>query len=253
MDTAVKTRKSIRFRGRSFMALVLAPEYPLDGWFAEFDDLRERSPSFFFNRPVVLDVGALGLDRQGLQDLVSDFYGRKVRIMGIENAKHSALGLGLPPGLSGGRLVDDYPVPVDEPKAPAQAADAPGIEPVPVQVVPPAPLVPPTCPSLTIDAPVRSGQSIVFPEGDVTVVGSVASGAEIIAGGSIHVYGALRGRALAGSAGNPAARIFSQRFEAELIAIDGLYQVAEELKPELHGRPIQIWLDGETIMMEALS
>jgi septum site-determining protein MinC len=233
------------------MALVLAPEYPLDEWFAEFDDLRDRSPSFFFNRPVVLDVGALGLDRTGLQDLVSDFYGRKVRIMGIENAKASALGLGLPPGLSGGRLVDDMPGPVDEPKPSTPAGEAVAAAP-PVSAVPPPPLVPPTAPSLLIDAPVRSGQSVVFPEGDVTIVGSVASGAEIIAGGSIHVYGALRGRALAGSAGNPAARIFSQKFEAELIAIDGLYQVAEELKPELHGRPIQIWLDGETIMMEAL-
>lgn len=250
MDTAVKTRKSIRFRGRSFMALALAPDNPLDDWFAEFDDLRDRSPSFFFNRPVVLDVAALGLDRTGLQALVSKFYERKVRIMGIEGAKHSALGLGLPPGLSGGRLVDDVPQPVDEPRSAVVADDAADLVTAPPPAAPP--MLPPTAPSLLIDAPVRSGQSVIFPEGDVTVVGSVASGAEIVAGGSIHVYGALRGRALAGSAGNPNARIFSHKFEAELIAIDGLYQVADELKPELRGRPIQIRLDGETIMMEAL-
>jgi septum site-determining protein MinC len=239
MESETKTRKTIRFRGRSFLALVLAPDHPLEDWFEEFDALRERSPSFFMNRPLVLDVGALKLDRDGLQALVAELFKRRVRVMGIEGAKSSALGLGLPPGLSGGRLVDDLPGPVDE----GGKAETPP---------PPPPVAPTSMPSLLIDAPVRSGQSIVFPEGDVTIVGSVASGAEIVAGGSIHVYGALRGRALAGSAGNPKARIFSQKFEAELVAIDGLYQVADELKPELRGRPLQIWLDDDTILMAAL-
>src|SRR6476620_9020344 len=72
-----------------------------------------------------------------------------------------------------------------------------------------------------MEEPVRSGQSVIFPHGDVTVVGQVASGAEVVAGGSIHVYGALRGRALAGSMGNPRARIFCRKNEAELLAIDG--------------------------------
>ena len=75
--------------------------------------------------------------------------------------------------------------------------------------------------SLLIETPVRSGQSIVFTEGDVTVLGSVASGAEIVAGGSIHVYGALRGRAMAGVTATPRARIFCRKLEAELLAIDG--------------------------------
>jgi septum site-determining protein MinC len=69
--------------------------------------------------------------------------------------------------------------------------------------------------------PIRSGQSIIFPHGDVTILGSVASGAEVVAGGSIHVYGALRGRALAGSTGDMRARIFCSRNEAELMSIDG--------------------------------
>ena len=81
--------------------------------------------------------------------------------------------------------------------------------------------------SLLLDSPVRSGQSIVFPEGDVTVLGSVGSGAEIVAGGSIHVYGTLRGRAMAGVNGNSSARIYCQKIEAELLAIDGYYQTAE--------------------------
>ena len=78
----------------------------------------------------------------------------------------------------------------------------------------------------------RSGQSIVFEQGDVTIVGSVASGAEVIAGGSIHVYGALRGRAIAGLTGNNRARIFCRKLEAELLAIDGVYQTADDMSAD---------------------
>ena len=106
--------------------------------------------------------------------------------------------------------------------------------------------------SLLLDSPVRSGQSI-FSEGDVTVLGSVASGAEIVAGGSIHVYGALRGRAMAGSNGNATARIFCQKIEAELLAINGYYQTAEEIDGALRNRPAQAWLEGTSIKITPLS
>ena len=99
----------------------------------------------------------------------------------------------------------------------------------------------------------RSGQSIIFPEGDVTVIGSVASGAEIIAGGSIHIYGALRGRALAGSIGNSAARIFCRKLEAELLAIDGIYKTADDLPMELRGHAAQLWLQDDVIMVSRLA
>jgi len=103
-----------------------------------------------------------------------------------------------------------------------------------------------------IEAPVRSGQSVVFPNGDVTVVGSVASGAEVIAGGSIHVYGTLRGRAMAGSTGNARARIFCRRIEAELVAIDGLYRTAEDIDVALRKRAVQAWLEGDVMHITAL-
>jgi septum site-determining protein MinC len=99
---------------------------------------------------------------------------------------------------------------------------------------------------------VRSGQAIVHPEGDVTVVGSVASGAEIVAGGSIHIYGTLRGRALAGMYGNGKARVFCRRLEAELVAIDGFYKVADELEPYLHKKAVQAWLEGGTVKIMTL-
>ena len=114
-------------------------------------------------------------------------------------------------------------------------------------------LAPPAVASLMLDSPVRSGQSVVFPEGDVTVLGSVGSGAEIVAGGSIHVYGTLRGRAMAGVNGNPSARIFCQKIEAELLAIDGYYQTAEELDAGLRNRPAQAWLDGGIMRITPLT
>jgi septum site-determining protein MinC len=106
--------------------------------------------------------------------------------------------------------------------------------------------------SLVVSESVRSGQSIVFREGDVTVIGSVSSGAEIIAGGSIHIYGTLRGRAFAGASGDPGARIFCRSLEAELLAINGLYRVADRLEQGLRGRPVQAWLEGKAIAMAPL-
>ena len=91
----------------------------------------------------------------------------------------------------------------------------------------------------------RSGQSIAFEGGDVTILGSVASGAEVVAGGSIHVYGALRGRAIAGLAGNASARIYCRKLNAELVAIDGVYQTAEDMPADRIGRPSCAWLDGD--------
>src|SRR6266702_3866721 len=90
-------------------------------------------------------------------------------------------------------------------------------------------------------------------EGRVTVLGSVGSGAEIVAGGSIHVYGALRGRAMAGFSGNASARIFCQKIEAELLAIDGYYQTAEEIDSALRNRPAQAWLDGDIMKITPLN
>ena len=84
------------------------------------------------------------------------------------------------------------------------------------------------------------------------VIGAVGSGAEIVAGGSIHVYGALRGRAIAGSTGNPQARIFCGKLEAELLAIDGLYKTAEEIDPSLWGRPAQARLEGDAMLISLI-
>ena len=249
MTEVLTDTRPIRLKGRSFLALVLTPELPFDGWLARLDDLAARSAGFFLRKPVVLDVEGLDIDRGGLKELIDELGKRGVRIMGVDGARSSLLGFDMPPAMTGGRPAPDFEAPAveetteaPEPVREEPAATARNPEPQPVRAMP----------STIITQPVRSGQSIVFPEGDVTIVGSVASGAEIIAGGSIHVYGVLRGRALAGSMGNASARIFCRKLEAELVAIDGFYKTAEDMEPQLRGRAVQLWLEGDAIMTEAL-
>ncbi len=239
--------RSIRIKGRSFLAVVLTPDLPFEDWLVRLDDLARRSAGFFLGRPVVLDVGELSLDRVALKAMVQALGERGVRVMGIEGARPSQLDATLPPGMTGGRAAGDVDVPAAEaqsqPSAKAKQAEV-------QQIV--APVVRAAPSSLVLQEPVRSGQSIIFPEGDVTIIGSIASGAEVIAGGSIHVYGALRGRALAGSIGNSAARIFCRKLEAELLAIDGIYKTADDLPAELRGHAAQLWLENDAIMASRL-
>jgi septum site-determining protein MinC len=105
---------------------------------------------------------------------------------------------------------------------------------------------------LVHDKPVRSGQQIYAENRDLTVVTAVGAGAEVIADGSIHIYGALRGRALAGAQGNEKARIFCREFHAELVAIAGHYKVLEDIPKELRGKAVQIWLDHDQLTIAAL-
>ncbi|MGN6113160.1 MAG: septum site-determining protein MinC, partial [Luteimonas sp.] len=123
-----------------------------------------------------------------------------------------------------------------EPAAPAPAAEA---------APPAAPAAGRAEPGLIQAAPVRSGQQVYAENRDLTVLSAVGAGAEVIADGSIHIYGALRGRALAGAQGNEKARIFCREFRAELVAVAGHYKVLDEIPKELHGKPAQVWLDND--------
>ncbi|MBP2234246.1 septum site-determining protein MinC [Sinorhizobium kostiense] len=249
MTKVLTDTRSIRIKGRSFLALVLSPEPPLDGWLARLDDLASRSAGFFLGRPVVLDVADIEIDRAQLKNLIDELGKRNVRIMGIEGGRPSLFEPGMPPAMRGGRPAPDVEVPTLEAGADAKAAGNNEAAAVPQLEQQSARAIS----SIVIREPVRSGQSVIFPEGDVTVIGSVASGAEIIAGGSVHIYGTLRGRALAGSVGNSSARIFCRRLEAELLAIDGVYKTAEDMAPNLRGQAVQLWLEGDSIMAERLN
>ena len=106
---------------------------------------------------------------------------------------------------------------------------------------------------LIVDGNVRSGQAIVHPQGDVTIIGRVASGAEIVAGGSVHVYGALQGRVIAGISGSRSARIFCSEARAELLCIGGAYVTAENTNSEMEGRSVEARLEGDELKLRILS
>jgi septum site-determining protein MinC len=217
------------------MAFTLSPEPPIMEWLAELDHWGRSSAGFFAGRPIVLNLAAVTLTHHAIAHLVQELASREIGILGIEGVEPSQLGPGLPPLLKGGR-----------------ASNVDLSDPVPQRWVAPAETSRDEQTSLLLDAPVRSGQSVVFTGGDVTVLGSIASGAEVIAGGSIHVYGAIRGRAIAGASGNSRARIFCRKAEPELLAIDGYYRVSEDIDGGLHGRPIQAWLENDAIRITAL-
>jgi septum site-determining protein MinC len=102
-------------------------------------------------------------------------------------------------------------------------------------------------------APVRSGQQLYAENRDLSLLATVGAGAEVIADGSIHVYGALRGRALAGARGDAKARIFCREFHAELVAIAGHYKVMDDIPADLRGKAVQVWLENEELHIAALA
>ena len=205
MTLVVDTRQPMRFVCRSYMAVVLTPEPPIAEWVAEIAERIKGAETFLAGTPVVLDLSAVQISKLAIAHLISEMEQRGIRVLGLENIDPASTGAELPPVLrsshTGSVKLDKVELTIrDEPKKSS---------------------------TLLIDKPIRSGQSIIFPDGDLTVLGSVASGAELVVGGSIHVYGTLRGRAMAGSHGNSRARIFCSRLEAELLAIDGYYMTAE--------------------------
>ncbi|MBZ9681809.1 MULTISPECIES: septum site-determining protein MinC [unclassified Mesorhizobium] len=283
--------KSIRFRARSFVAFTLTPEAPISAWLEGLDHWIGNSPGYFAGRPVVLDLNVLKPDVADIGLLVASLGARGIRVYAIE-LEGASLGLDLPPLLGGakeattdgllsqpgrkgkaeaadeaGQLetvfsdrgkdagkageVKAGEVKAGEGKAgearaevgkgkAAKAAEAGAIETVQAG-------------TLMVKSPIRSGQSIFHPHGDVIVLGSVASGSEIIAAGSIHVYGTLRGRAIAGSQGNRSARIFCRKNEAELISIDGWYTTAEEMEGVSRGKAVQAFLEGDMLAVVPLN
>lgn len=232
------TVRPFQIRGRFLTALAIRIKCnALDASFYEaLDERLQATPQFFKDAPVVLDFGEVPnfVDMDVIRGLVDNLRRRKLMVFGVENARtvtYDALQIiGLIPIQSR----SDASGPNEKSSRPRQIEK----------------LLPPD--NKIISAPVRSGQMVVTERGDLTVIGSVASGAELIAGGNIHVYGTLRGRAMAGVHGDQNARIFCQNLDAELVAIAGLYQTSETFKHAQRNRCMQIYLEDETLRMEVL-
>lgn len=232
MSVTTSSLPRIRISGRSFLALTLTPEGPLEEWLLALDHQTARSAGFFTGKPIILDIGMLDANTPHLADLLPALKERGIRVIGIEGGDRAWPALAdweWPENFAGGRASAEITVPEDDAPAPAGPR------------------------TLILESPVRSGQQVVWPDGDVVILGSVASGAEVSAGGSIHIYGPLRGRAIAGIGGNAEARIFTRALEAELVAIDGFYATAEEMDAEHTSKPAQVTLSGETLTFLPMS
>jgi septum site-determining protein MinC len=208
--------------------------------------LRRRAAGFFADRPVIANLSAVQADETAdLAALLDALEARNMKLVAVEGTESARL-----TGTRWERLTNLRQRLEDTREtATGRMLAIPDDPPEPEPEPPPAP---PVQESLLIDRPVRSGQSIIFEHGDVTVIGPVSSGAEIIAGGSIHIYGALRGRAIAGLKTGANARIFCSKLDAEMVCIDGVYDTAEQWSETINGHAVQIRLDDKGLQFATL-
>jgi septum site-determining protein MinC len=223
---------------------------------AEMRERVERAPKLFDRAAVVVDFGSLSTCPTAPQarELLSILRSAGVRpvalAFGTTEIEMLSREIDLPL-LAKFRVQFDSgrPSEAESSTTPATASE-PEVSPPP-PAASPEPAAPPAAGGMLIRQTVRSGQQIYAQNRDLTVCGGVGAGAEVIADGSVHVYGALRGRALAGARGDENVRIFCREFHAELVAVAGQYKVMEELPSELRGRPVQVWLeDGKLRITE---
>jgi len=205
------------------------------------------APQFFQHTGVCLDLSALEHPPEvaTLRGVIEAIRLAGMITVGVSDASPTANQLAPAldlPVLAGFRQLSRPPAQlVRAAKPAAQPASESVPEPDP-EVAPP----PPTS-GLVHTQPVRSGQRVYARERDLIVTAAVGAGAEVMADGCVHVYGTLRGRAMAGVRGDTNARLFCQEFRAELVAIAGVFRVFETLPEELAGHPVQAWLEGEAL------
>ncbi len=215
---------------------------------------RDEVPAFFLNSPVIVDCSSITedlkkLDLKGLKTCLTDLMFVPVGVRGIEPEQQAMV------TKSGWSVLRAGPKKsVSSKKASEKSADkadesekVEGEPEVQAQVSEEKATI-----SRIIEKPVRSGQQVFVDEGDAVLLTHTSAGSEVMASGSVHVYGALRGRVLAGVHGDTNARIFCRSLDAELIAIAGRYQLLDEGDTDLRGKPAVIRLDGEKLIIEAL-
>ncbi len=233
-------------KGAAFTILVLSlRRNDLDALAEQLAEKVRQAPDFFRNAPVVISLRELDedevLDMARLISIVRELGFIPAGIVSgseTQNQHAASMQLAALTARAGFRLPQETEAAEEletEPVAPVAAQEQSNAE-----------------PSVIITEPVRSGQSVVIERGDLTVLASVGSGAEIMAPGSIHVYGALRGRVFAGCQGSQTARIFCQRLEAELLSIAGVHLVSEDFPAQLRSKAVQVRLHGGRLHITAL-
>ena len=219
---------------------------------AEMRERVARAPKLFERAAVIVDFGALPATpdvatARALVDALREAGVLPVALAyGSSDNEQLAITLGLPLLAKFRAQYESAPT---APSAPVPAP--PRAAPEPAKAAPAA-RAPSADPGMVHATPVRSGQQVYAEQRDLTVLATVGAGAEVIADGSIHIYGALRGRALAGAQGFEQARLFCRECHAELVAIAGHYKVLEDMPAALRGKPAQIWLEKGQLHVAAL-
>jgi len=208
----------------------------------------ERSPGFFARMPVLLSLQDTTVDLRALCAVLTD---ADLVVVGVLDADEAtaqaaqAAGLGVMSSPAG-RAGPDHNGADTRQRDNARTRSAQTADNADVR----AREATHKSPTRLVTRPVRSGQQIYARGGDLVVTSSVSEGAEVLADGHVHIYGALRGRALAGASGDPGGRIFCRRFEPDLIAIAGCYKVADAIDEGVRGACVQVRLDNDNLLIE---
>jgi septum site-determining protein MinC len=251
---APRDAQAFKLRGGSFTVLVLQLiDLKNPSFFQWLLDKIAQAPNFYRHAPVVLDLE--GLAESGPFNFAE--LGRRLRQhklvpVGVQNGTEEQNQGAVNAGLS------VFPMwraaqPLEEPAA-AKPAVKPAVKPIAEPAAKPA--EPPKQAdggTKLVGQPIRSGRQVYAQQGDLVVLSTVSAGAELLADGHVHVYGALRGRALAGVSGDTSARIFCRSLQAELVSIAGHWLVREDIDEHLIGRTVQIYLKGDLLVIEPLS
>lgn len=262
MSTQVAYRDApFQLRGSTFTMMVLKVSDPRNpNFFPVLSGKIAQAPNFFRHAPVVLDLDDLPagvpFDFESFTKLLRNLGLIAVGLQGgTKEQQDSALAVGLALLQAPRGKVESFDPLAGSGRSPAQGlanvqASAP--QPAPAAPVMPEPPPAPRA-SMLVTEPIRSGRQVYAAGCDLIVVGPVSPGAELLADGSIHVYGTLRGRALAGVSGDQNARIFCQSLEAELVSIAGLYRVSEDMDKEIRRRQVQIYLNNGFLHIDPVS
>lgn len=239
-----------QFRGNQYTMMVFHPTDPTNPSFVHMLRTKiQQAPNFFGNAPLVVDMNDLlevkeQIDVKGLFDLLKQLGLMPVGVQGGDaQLQQEAIAYGLPvlPNSRKQEMAEIGPQGIISGQGEAADEEAQPVREV-VQRT-----------TKIITEPVRSGQQIYAPQGDLICMAPISAGAEVLADGNIHLYAPLRGRALAGVSGDMSARIFCKSLEAELISIAGLYRVSEDIDKDVYKQNVQIYLKDGYMQMDVLS
>ena len=246
VDTAGQSRTSFDLKSAQLpVVAVVLKSTDIPAFAADLAARVADDPEFFDNDPVLIDLAALReaeepIDFAALIEELRKHHTQPVAVRGGNSEQMQAA--------HDAGLIAAPDAPTREKSAKPVREAEPEVREVIREVIREVEV-----PTVVVDKPLRSGQQVYARGGDLVVMAVVSFGAEVIADGNIHVYAPLRGRAIAGARGNTEARIFSTCMEPQLVSIAGMYRAIEtDLPSDVLGKPAQVRLDGEKLLVEPL-